>query len=145
VIVLATHVNTQLSLAIPPNDLNDLSNAVSIQELIVNKNTLSWICLSVKVFLLVMVTRSSLAIARDHYILRAVSFSHLYFSLSQPTDILKVSHWTWLSHRLNLCYTDFFKVPLKQIGAKKYLCQVTSDKPTLLEHKDSISEIKIVL
>jgi len=57
----------------------------------------------------------ALAIARAsyHYILRLFFFSrHTFSDVGKPTSP-KLSHTTWLSIQQNLCYSDFFKVPLQ--------------------------------
>jgi len=42
---------------------------------------------------------------------------HTFSDVGKPTSP-KLSHTTWLGIQQNLCYTDFFKVPLKRTGAK---------------------------
>jgi len=70
-----------------------------------------------------MVASSSVARAIYHYILQTVYFlsffsRHTFSDVGKPTS-LKLSHKTWLSLQQNLCYTDFFKVPLKTNGGPK--------------------------
>ena len=50
---------------------------------------------------------------------------HTFSDVGKPTS-LKLSHMTWLSIQQNLCYSDFFKVPLKRTGAEKpKICQIS--------------------
>ena len=57
---------------------------------------------------------------------------HTFSDVGKPTSP-KLSHTTWLSIQLNLCYTDFFKVPHETNGAEKpiictiFLCQVADN------------------
>ena len=70
----------------------------------------------------IMVARSSVAIARIPLYFAESLFSLFFFSRHTFSDVEKstspkLSHTTWISHQQNLCYTDFFKVPLKRTGA----------------------------
>ena len=49
--------------------------------------------------------------------LKKFFFRHTFSDVGKPT-FPKLSHMTWLSIQQNLCYTDFFKVPLKRTGPK---------------------------
>ena len=68
-----------------------------------------------------MVARSSIARASYHYILRLFLF-YLFFSLatlSQTSENRHPRNGRGFSIQQNLCYSDFFQVPLKRTGTEK--------------------------
>ena len=72
-----------------------------------------------------MVARSSVARARlPLYFTAVYLFIYLFFSRHTLSEVRKptspkLSHTMWLSIQQNLCYRDFFKVPLKRMGVEK--------------------------